>query len=117
MERAVGNGRPFSMAKLYLDTAEGVVEHLVFDDADRKIHLQRTSDVTANIEQNKREFNDASRGRDGLGDKVASIPMGVALTWLERYGVDVFNRNHWPAVKRLLNDPEWRYLRTAPGHI
>lgn len=110
---------PFFMAsKLYLDTAEGIVEHLVFDDSEKKVHLQRQSDVTANIEQNKREFNETrSKWRDGLGDKVASIPMGVVLEWKQRYGIDVFDRNHWPAVKRLLNDPEWRHIRTRPGVI
>jgi hypothetical protein len=25
----------------------------------------------------------------------------------------VNNPDHWPAVQRLLNDPDWRYLKTA----
>jgi hypothetical protein len=45
--------------------------------------------------------------------KVASIPIGVQYKWLIHHGVDVMNRDHWPKVKRLLNDPEWRYLKTA----
>lgn len=45
--------------------------------------------------------------------KVASIPIVVQYKWLHEHGVDVMNRDHWPAVKRLLNDPEWRYLKTA----
>ena len=43
--------------------------------------------------------------------------MVVALKWKEERGIDVFNRDHWPAVKKLLRDPEWRYLRTSPGRI
>jgi len=27
----------------------------------------------------------------------------------------VGRREHWPAIRRLLNDPEWRYLRV--GHF
>jgi len=45
--------------------------------------------------------------------KAASIPIGVMYEWLTKYGVDVLNEDHWPAVKKLLNDPEWRYLKTA----
>ena len=45
--------------------------------------------------------------------KVAEIPIGVQYKWLIEHGVDVLNRDHWPAVRRLLNDPEWRYLKTA----
>jgi hypothetical protein len=52
-----------------------------------------------------------------MGRKVASIPNAVAMIWLTRYGVDVFKKDHEPAVRRLLNDPEWRHLRTAPGRI
>lgn len=103
--------------KLYLDTAEGIVEHLVFDDSERKVHVQRQSDVTANIESNKREYNVNRRGREGLGDKVADIPMGVVLEWKQRFGLDFFNRDHWHAILRKLDDPEWRYLRTTPGRL
>jgi hypothetical protein len=41
----------------------------------------------------------------------------VALLWLQRYGVDVYRREHWPAVRRLLNDPDWRYLRTSTRRL
>lgn len=102
--------------KLYLDTWDGIVEHLVFDDAEKKFHLSRQSDVEPNLDQNIREFNEQHFGwREGLGEKVASIPMGVVLEWMQRYGVDIYNRDHLPAVERLLNDPEWRKLRTRPG--
>ena len=33
--------------------------------------------------------------------------------FLTEKGVDVHNPDHWPAVQRLLNDPDWRYLKTA----
>ena len=103
--------------KLYLDTSEGIVEHLVFDDSERKFHLQRQSDVTENIEWNKREYNQNRQGKDGLGSKVADVPMGVVVDWKVRLGMDFIDRNHWPAILRKLDDPEWRYLRTTPGRI
>jgi hypothetical protein len=42
---------------------------------------------------------------------VASIPTVVQLKWLTEYGVDLTNKDHMPAVKRLLNSDEWRYLK------
>ena len=64
----------------------------------------------------------AANARDGYSPtrdlrEVAEIPMVVALKWKEERGIDVFNRDHWPAVKKLLRDPEWRHLRTSPGRI
>lgn len=48
---------------------------------------------------------------------VASVPMGVVLMWQQKHGIDVFNPNHADAVKRLLNDPEYRWLRTSEGKL
>jgi hypothetical protein len=104
--------------KLYLQTADGLVEHLVVDPSERGSYaVQYRSDVTASIEANKAQFNDPARSIDGMGRKVASIPNAVAMIWLTRYGVDVFKKDHLPAVRKLLNDPEWRHLRTAPGKL
>ena len=104
--------------KLYLQTRDGLVEHLVADASERGAYaVEYRADVTANIEANKVEFNAPGRAIEGMGRKVASIPNAVAMIWLTRYGVDVFKKDHAPAVRRLLNDPEWRHLRTAPGKI
>lgn len=72
-------------------------------------------DVTPILESNAQK---RSMGRDYYANdkdmwRAASIPIGVMYQWLTKYGVDVMNEDHWPAVQRLLNDPEWRYLKTA----
>lgn len=104
--------------KLYLSTSDGLVEHLVADASERGSYaVEYQSDVTANIEQNKAHYNDPGRGIDGMGRRVAHIPNAIAMEWLVRYGVDVFNKDHMPAVRRLLNDSEWRHLRCAPGRL
>jgi hypothetical protein len=43
---------------------------------------------------------------------VAEIPIGIQYKWLIEHGIDVYNRDHWPKVRQLLNSNEWRYLRT-----
>lgn len=105
------------MSRLLIDQTPDYSQYLV-DHADGSMAFQVTADVTANIEDNKRlqTLNDGySPSRDLR--RVASIPLAVAVEWHDRYGVDVLNKDHTEAVKRLLRDPDWRHLRTSPGRI
>jgi hypothetical protein len=45
--------------------------------------------------------------------RVAHIPIGIQYEWITKHGVDLWNRDHQPAVKRLLNSSDYRYLKTA----
>ena len=61
----------------------------------------------------KRSMGRAYYAEDPDLHRVASVPLGVAYQWLAKYGVEAWNPDHIDRVKRLLNDPEWRYLKTA----
>lgn len=50
-------------------------------------------------------------GRMGPAVKAAEIPIGVMYEWLVKHGVDFWNPDHRDGVKRLLNDPDYRYLK------
>lgn len=81
--------------------------------------VERVQDVEPFLDANKADYNS---GRSGYTPSramkhVASIPPIVAELWMNRYGVDVFNKDHAGAVRRLLNSNEWRYLRTSPGRL
>lgn len=78
-----------------------------------------TQDVEPILDHNKESYNDGTRGYTPSRDlrKIAEIPLIVAEDWLNRLGVDVFNKDHAPAVRRLLNDPDYLYLRSAPGRV
>jgi hypothetical protein len=43
----------------------------------------------------------------------AHIPDAVWMKWKIEEGIDIFNKDHLPAIKRKLDDPEWRHLRTS----
>jgi hypothetical protein len=91
-----------------------------YDHETKVTTLTTTCDVAPILEQNKREYNDVDQKKIGLKAemlKVASIPMAVIEKWRIEDGIDVFNKNHAGAVERKLNDPEWRFLRTAPGRV
>ena len=45
--------------------------------------------------------------------KVASIPVNVLNDWAIRYGIDINNPDHADRVARMLNDVDYRKLKTA----
>ena len=82
--------------------------------------IAHEQDCAAYLEANKALANAEDRGFvSGARElrRAASIPNAVVLKWLVEEGIDVMNPDHWPAVRRKLNDPEWRHLRTAPGRL
>ena len=67
-------------------------------------------DVEPLLDANRAAANAAS-GRMGDMTHVASIPASVQLQWLIEKGVDILDPDHRQAVAKLLDDPEWRYLK------
>ena len=97
---------------------DGIAEIFHMDELTGEIAVERIQDVEPVIEANKR----AQTAGDGFSPsrelrEIAEIPLGVAELWRTVLGVDIFNRDHWPGVKRLLRDSQWRHLRTSPGAI
>lgn len=101
------------------DDETGAVEVFHFDDATHQATIQTTMDVEPIIEQNKKMMNQGDSGYSPSREmkRIASIPNEVLMTWQMRYGVDVLKKENVHLLKRLLNDPEWKYLRTAPGRF
>lgn len=91
----------------------------VFKDNVDNLAAFTTQDVEPILEANKADYNSGNKGVSQLGfmRKVGEIPFVVYQKWMDLYGVDALDKNHAPAVKRLLNSNEWRYLRTAPGRL
>ena len=81
--------------------------------------LQSQADVTAIVENNKTLYNhdDGGWSQSREWRRVASVPNMIIHQWMVDYGVNVYNKEHAPAVRRLLNSSDWRTMRTAPGHL
>ena len=78
--------------------------------------IQTTADVQPILDMNKYLANDG----DGYSPsrelrRIASVPLIVIEKWRNELGVDVFNKDHARKVRQLLNDADWRFLRTSPG--
>ena len=101
---------------LDVDPLSGAVETAEYDEGEDVLVVHRSADVQPVIDRNKELANHGtwhdrapSEGPDMR--LAASIPIEVAYLWLQRYGVRAWLKADWPAVRRLLNDGEWRYLR------
>lgn len=106
------------MKRLLEVQPDGITEIFHMDELTGEIAIERVQDVAPVIEANKR----AQTAGDGFSPsrelrEIAEIPLGVVELWRTVLGVDIFNRDHWPAVKRLLRDRDWQHLRTSPGSI
>jgi hypothetical protein len=91
-----------------------------YDHNEDKVILQNVQDVEPLLELNKKEaLGDSMYGQQSNSGmrKVASIPLIIIEKWKRELGVDIYNKNDWPKIKQLLNDPEYRFLRTHESKI
>lgn len=95
---------------LDFDPVTGVKTFYQYDENEDRDIISYEQDVEPILDRNKAAANEAT-GPMGDMVHVASIPSSIQLKWLVEHGVDIMNRDHMPRVKRLLNDPEWRYLK------
>lgn len=86
-----------------------------WEDTDDGFLLRYEQDVEDIIELNKQKANAGREyyARDKDMWRVASIPTVVQMDWLTKFGVDIYDQDHWPRVRKLLNSNEYRYLKTA----
>lgn len=95
---------------LDFDPVTGLLTYHNYDAQTDTTTISYEQDAEPILDRNKAAQNEAS---GPMGDFVhaASIPASIVLKWRIEKGVDIYNKDHLPAVKRLLNDPEWRYLK------
>ena len=96
---------------LDFDPHLGVASYHHFDNETGLTTITSESDVSAILDFNKRQNNDANR-RFGEFTKVASIDP-VTWTRLKKEGIADDSK----ALKRWLNDPDNMYFRTHPGTL
>jgi len=90
----------------------------VLFDHNGQVIFRTLQEVQPILDVNKDKRNLSDRGWCAGGDmrRVASIPNVVIAQWLQE-GIDVWSGDQQDAVARKLNDPDYFYLRTAPGHL
>lgn len=102
------------MARDLLSAEEGVIETLETTDG-ANFTLHRVADVEPVLEANKRMQRDNPTGMGASREwqHIAEIPVIVYEKWCQDHGCDVLALENKDLLKRLLNDPDWRWLRTS----
>lgn len=84
----------------------------------------RSQDVESILEANKEQQNDSAfrNGWSESGDMkhVASIPLVIVEEWCKEAGIpkkEIFGRRMQEVIRKKLNDPENKFLRTGLGEI
>jgi len=100
------------------DPLTGITEIFHFDPLTGDAHIETVQDVEPMLDQNKSLQNDEGYSKNGIKNEMwhfASIPVVVQLQWLKKYGPDndPMKKGNERLLFRLLNDPEWRYLKTT----
>lgn len=90
-----------------------------YDPQTDEMTIGYSADSTPVLEANKSMQNSTEHSKKGIKQEFwqyASIPAEVQVDWLINKGVDIHNRDHAKKMFQLLNDPEYRYLKTTAGY-
>lgn len=79
-----------------------------------RLEVERIQDVEPYLEKNKAHRNDFVRDRKSNLREIADIPMVIVERWMKA-GINVFDKNDFPKIQRMLNSNEYAFLRTSPG--
>jgi hypothetical protein len=102
-----------------LDRHDGMVERLHWDEEGGRAAVELIADIEPVLERNKAlaAAEDGGWSPSREWRRVASFPPIVVEIFKRRWGADPFARGNEALLKRLLNDPDLRHFRTAPGRI
>ena len=101
------------------DPVSGMTRTLDYDHARDELMVKTTQDCEAIIDHNKRlaTWDDGYTPSREMR-RVASIPLVIYQQWMSEDGVNLMTMPKGEKaayLRKKLNDPDWRYLRTAPG--
>jgi hypothetical protein len=100
------------------DAFTGVTEIFHYDELTGDAHIETRQDVGPALDQNRALANDSEYTNAGIKNEMwhyAFIPIVVQLQWLKKYGPenDPMRKGNEKLLFSLLNDREWRYLKTT----
>ena len=96
------------------DPITRISTHFEYDGGSDQFKVIRTQNTDPIIEDNKQAILDVDGHRAQAKNDwalYAKVPNIVIEKWLNEEGVNFFDRDHWPKVMKLINSPEYRYLK------
>jgi hypothetical protein len=95
----------------------GVLNEYHWDDAAETMGIKRVFDCNHIIKKNKEQQTGSLDSRFGneMMHHVAELPLALVLKFKQEYNLDVMSNdpNENKRLMRLLDDPDYRYLKTT----
>lgn len=102
------------MGERLLSNDDGLKTFYNYDESSDTTIIRYEQDVEDILDANKHDQNHADRKMgDGLVH-VARVPTAIQLEWYVKRGVRMWDKNHRGKVNRLLDSPEYKYLKRLP---
>lgn len=92
------------------DPISGMTEWISTDEETGETFIRYEQDVSPILDYNKEMQAESFDKRSEMWH-AAKVPNIVAMEWLTKYGVQMWNPAHKDGVRKLLNSSEYRYLR------
>lgn len=92
------------------DPISGMTEWISTDEETGETFIRYEQDVSPILDYNKEMQAESFDKRSEMWH-AAKVPNIVAMEWLTKYGVQMWNPAHKDGVRKLLNSNEYRYLR------
>jgi len=87
-----------------------------YDEVNDITHIEHKQDVQAGIDAMKALHNTDTQAKGCKEGWMhgAWIPDIVQIKWMKEEGIkDIYAEEYWPKIKRLLNSPYYRYLKSG----
>lgn len=97
----------------------GINTGIDYDPVDDEAMIVHQQDCEPTLQLNKQLYNDGTNGYGPTREwrRIASIPNIILEKWLKEEGIRYWDSEDTPKLAAKLDDPEWRFLRTAPGRV
>lgn len=98
------------------DVFTGITTLFEYDELSDTTLIKTEQDVGPQLEISKSFQNDDEYTRAGIKSGMwhyAHIPNGIIQKWLVEKNVNIFNKDDNKKMFQLLNDPEYRHLKTT----
>ncbi len=97
----------------------GTATGIGYDPVDDELTVVNQQDCEPTIELNKKLYNDGTEGYGPTREwrRIASIPNIILEKWLKEEGIRFWDSEDTHKLAAKLDDPEWKFLRTAPGKV
>lgn len=106
------------MAKRLIDfdPLTGIKTWHEYDHSTKQTIITESQDVESILNFNKSLANDSDYKKKGIKEDwyhFATVPNLVMQQIMEKYHVNVFNKDDLPKIEKILSSNEFRYLRTV----